>query len=257
MKRLTKKRNLDQDLAFKEEAEALLGGQVVAVVVSKEAVGEVSAVVSVKIPTSNPAIGLVQVKLVEQITLQGVQTASVAQQLALQALAAVDQISTSNPAIGPVLMLLALPTISLAIPIASDVEQLVTELPADLVAALLAAQILQELATGHALTPPVAIPTLPSAQNAIVATLLAPMGVAMQLVVAVAVDSEEEEADSVVIVADVGHSVVEAAAEDSAIEEAEDGALEIEEDGGASGVEGVVAVRALILKPLVQVKTKR
>ena len=80
------------------------------------------------------------------------------------------------------------------------------------------------------------------------------MGAATQLVVAVAEDSEEEAE-----IVDVGHSVAEAAAEvhSVAIEEAEDeGVLEIEEGGAASG-EGVVAVRALILKPLVQGKTKR
>jgi len=202
MKRLTKKRNLDQDLAFKEEAEALLG-------VSKEAVG---VVVSVKIPISNPEIGLVRVKLVDLIISRDVQTVSDVEQLALQALAAVG-----------------------------------------LVAALLAVKILQDLVTGHALMPPVAIPTLPFVQNAIAVTLLALMGAATQLVVAVAEDSEEEE------IVDAGHSVAEAAAEvhSVAIEEAEDeGVLEIEEGGAASG-EGVVAVRALILKPLVQGKTKR
>jgi len=203
MKRLTKKRNLDQDLAFKEEAEALLG-------VSKEAVG---VVVSVKIPISNPEIGLVRVKLVDLIISRDVQTVSDVEQLALQALAAVG-----------------------------------------LVAALLAVKILQDLVTGHALMPPVAIPTLPFVQNAIAVTLLALMGAATQLVVAVAEDSEEEAE-----IVDVGHSVAEAAAEvhSVAIEEAEDeGVLEIEEGGAASG-EGVVAVRALILKPLVQGKTKR
>ena len=252
MKRLTKKRNLDQDLAFKEEAEALLGGQVVAMLVSKEAVG---VVVSVKIPISNPEIGLVQVKLVDRTFLQDVRTASDVEQLALQALAAVDQISTSSPAIGPVLMLLALPTISQDVPIVSDVVQLVMELPEAVgLVALLAVKILQDLVTGHVLMPPVAIPTLPFVQNAIAVTLLALMGAATQLVVAVAEDSEEEAE-----IVDAGHSVAEAAAEvhSVAIEEAEDeGVLEIEEGGAASG-EGVVAVRALILKPLVQGKTKR
>lgn len=122
MKKLTKKWSLDQDLAFKE-AEAPLGGLVVVMVDSKEAVGEADT-----IPASSLAIGPVRVKLVAQTISGGVQTVSGAQQLVLGV--SVHLNSTSSPEIGPVRMLLAPPTTSLEIQTVSGVPHLVKEVPA-------------------------------------------------------------------------------------------------------------------------------